>query len=353
MLHGHGDNGYVHTQDIRADFSSNVWYGDEPPGLKAHLFREWKRINRYPQVLAESLRGRISRHNDLPPENILVCSGATEGIYLIAHAFRSGTPHPGTSRPGTTGKSCTSGIIIPSFSEYEDACRIHDHHVRFLSWEDLSPALAMTDDLVWMGNPNNPTGAVFHKLDLLIRHNPGTTFVVDEAFIEFTDSITSVIPLINRLPNLIVLRSLTKSFAIPGLRLGYVAASPGIIERLQNVKLPWSVNAMAAEAGNYIFDQYDSLRLPLEELLRDKAAFVRELEEIPIKVHPGSTHFFLCETPGGTAAGLQRYLLDHYRLLIRDAGNFRGLEPKHFRLATLAPDKNQLLVSAVKEWKER
>jgi threonine-phosphate decarboxylase len=345
MLYGHGDNGYVHPQDIKADFSSNVWYGEEPAGLKEHLFREWKSINRYPQVLAEGLRNRISWHHGLLPENILVCSGATEGIYLIAHAFKT--------RSGTTDKSCTTGIIHPSFSEYEDACRIYEHQLAFLSWDNLSPTLSTAADLVWIGNPNNPTGAVFLRLAELIRHNPGTTFVVDEAFIEFTDSVSSIIPLIHSLPNLVVLRSLTKSFVIPGLRLGYVAANAGIIERLQRVKLPWSVNAMAAEAGNYIFDNYPFLWLPLKQLLRDKATFVRQLEDTGVKTHPGDTHFFLCETPGGTAAELQRYLLDHHRILIRDAGNFRGLQPRHFRVATLAPDKNQLLVTALKEWQKQ
>ena len=334
MLHGHGDNGYMHSRDIAADFSTNVWYGEEPAGLKEHLFREWKEINRYPQVLSESLRERISRHHGLPPENILVCSGATEGIYLIAHAF----------------KHQVTGIVIPSFSEYEDACRIHEHRVRFLSWEQLSPTVTLTADLVWIGNPNNPTGAVFQQLRVLIGHNPGTTFIIDEAFIEFTDSVSSVIPLIHHYPNLVILRSLTKSFVIPGLRLGYVVAGRGTIERLQSLKLPWSVNAMAAEAGNYIFDNHASLVLPLAQLLRDKAVFVRQLEEIGVRVYPGSTHFFLCETPVGTAAGLQRYLLDNHRLLIRDAGNFRGLQPQHFRLATLAPDKNYLLVTALQEW---
>jgi threonine-phosphate decarboxylase len=348
MLHGHGDNGYLYPQDIRADFSTNVWYGGEPAGLKGHLFGQWERVNRYPQVLAENLRGRISRHHDLPPENILVCSGATEGIYLIAHAYKA----RGADRLAADGP-CTTGVVIPSFSEYEDACRIHEHRVRFLSWEDLRPTRNLTTDLLWMGNPNNPTGSVFLELEALIRHNPGTTFVLDEAFIEFTDAIKSAIPLIGRYPNLVILRSLTKSFVIPGLRLGYVVAGREIIERLQRVKLPWSVNALAAEAGNYLFDNYSSLGLPLEQLLRDKAAFVRQMEDIGIKVYPGATHFFLCETSVGTAAGLQQYLLDNHRLLIRNAANFRGLQPGHFRLATLAPDKNQLLVNALKLWQEQ
>ena len=107
MLYGHGDNGYRLGGDIIADFSTNVWYGGEPQGLKEHLFRQWRLINRYPEVLGESLAARAAQHHGLNPENILVTNGATESIYLTAQAF-SGS---------------RSAIVIPSFSEYGDACR--------------------------------------------------------------------------------------------------------------------------------------------------------------------------------------------------------------------------------------
>ena len=353
MLHGHGDNGYLYPQDIRADFSTNVWYGGEPVGLKEHLFGQWERINRYPQVLAESLGRRIATHHGLPPENILVCSGATEGIYLAAQALKPAKTGSGAEIP-------TTAIVVPAFAEYEDACRVNGHDLRFIGWDALAGTnndrLAGTDKdrlagavlpgMLWIGQPNNPTGEIFPQLESLIRQNPETLFVVDEAFVEFTSPSSSLIS--SGLPNLVVLRSLTKAFAIPGLRLGYIAAPEAIIRRLKAFKQPWTVNAMAAEAGNYIFDNYTAL--PIDRLLKDKAAFVRDLEDLGITVYPGSTHFFLCETPKGTAAELQRYLLDHHRLLIRDAGNFRGLGDRHFRLATLEPGKNQLLTKAVKEW---
>jgi threonine-phosphate decarboxylase len=110
---------------------------------------------------------------------------------------------------------------------------------------------------------------------------------------------------------------------------------------------------MALEAGNFIFDNYPSIRLPLEKLLLDKAVFIQQLRETGIKIHDGDTHFFLCETACASAGELKQYLLDRFGLLIRDAGNFRGLGPKHFRLATLAPQQNQLLINAVKEWQKQ
>src|SRR5882757_8505834 len=116
MLYGHGDNGYRLGGDIVGDFSTNVWYGGEPPGLKEHLFRQWHRINRYPEVLGESLTIKAACHHELSQANILVTSGTTESIYLLAQAYASRS----------------SGIIIPSFSEYEDACRMHGHNLDFI-----------------------------------------------------------------------------------------------------------------------------------------------------------------------------------------------------------------------------
>ncbi len=353
MLHGHGDNGYLYSGEIIADFSSNVWYGGEPAGLKEFLFQQWKRINKYPEVLAESLTEKVSYHHGLDPENILINNGTTESLYLIAQAF----------------KNKRSGIVVPSFSEYEDACSMFEHLIHFLPWQELEqwtnsleqaygqgysnqPARPawLNADLIWLGNPNNPTGAVLPALEAFIRRYPQIIFVVDEAFIEFTDSIRSSIRLIRELPNLVILRSLTKAFAIPGLRLGYIAADKEIISRLRALKLPWSVNALALEAGNFIFDRYEAIRLPLTKLLQDKASFSQQVAATGIKVYAGSTHFFLCETDHGDAAELQNFLLNKFRLLIRNAGNFRGLGARHFRLATLPPDKNRLLVNALKEW---
>ncbi|HTI08959.1 MAG TPA: aminotransferase class I/II-fold pyridoxal phosphate-dependent enzyme [Puia sp.] len=364
MLYGHGDNGYLHPRELLADFSSNVWHGGEPAGLKEHIFQRWGLVNKYPEVLAESLTASISRYHELDPENILINNGTTESIYLIAQLFQ--------------GRSST--IVFPSFAEYEDACRMHQHSLQLVPWQELeayAERLAageqdrpeapddaegpdnaprpvwLNTDLLWIGNPNNPTGAVLPALGILVRLHPQIIFIIDEAFIEFTHSIGSSIGLIRELPNLVILRSLTKAYAIPGLRLGYIAAAREILVRLRAFKLPWSVNALALEAGSFIFDRLSTIRLPLISLLADKADFSRRVQETGIKVQTSHTHFFLCETAHGDAATLQHFLLNRHRLLIRNASNFRGLGIKHFRLATLATDKNHLLVNALKEWKEQ
>lgn len=335
MFQGHGDDGYRFNQPVIADFSTNVFYGGTPPGLKEHLFAAWDKVQRYPEVLAESLTLKIAGHYGLSDGNILVTNGSTESIYLIAQAF----------------KNRRSAIAIPAFAEYEDACRMHGHDLQFVPWDELVDGFKTDADLLWICNPNNPTGAIISDLSHFVSVNPDILFIIDEAFIEFTLAIDSVLKLSADLENLLVLKSMTKAYSIPGLRLGYIAGHPKLISQIRNFKLPWTVNVMALEAGHYLFDHSDTVQVPLQNLLTDRAAFAESLEDLSFKVYPGHTHFLLVETPIFNAAKLKRYLLEKHQLLIRDAGNFRGLSERHFRVATLIPAKNLLLINALSEWK--
>jgi threonine-phosphate decarboxylase len=334
MLYGHGDDGYRFTSEIIADFSTNVWYGGEPEGLKEHIFKNWAAINKYPEVLGESLTEKIAAYHHLQPDNILVNNGSTESIYLIAQAF---------------GQSETT-IVTPTFSEYEDAAGLYGHKVSYIDWNNLQSASKIKADILFICNPNNPTGEVFSGIEELLDNNPETIFVVDEAFIEFTLSVSSAIALINKYANLIILRSLTKAYAIPGLRLGYIAAAAALVNKIKLLKFPWSVNTIALETGKFIFDNYAAVQIPLESLLKQKAEFIAALQKTPVKINNSHTHFFLSEVLNGKASALKKYLLDNYGILIRDASNFRGLREGHFRVATLSAHKNQLLVNALKEW---
>ncbi|KIO78067.1 hypothetical protein TH53_05590 [Pedobacter lusitanus] len=335
MFQGHGDDGYLHRQTLAADFSTNVWYGGAPKGLKEHLFAQWDNVQHYPEVLAESLTAKIAGSYGFKAENILVTNGSTESIYLVAQAYQ----HQKTT------------ITIPAFAEYEDACKLFGHEIRLLDWSALETGLMPDNGLLFICNPNNPTGAVIEDLEKLIRKYPDLLFVVDEAFIEFTLVVSSVINLIEKYSNLIVLRSMTKAYAIPGLRLGYIAANISLIDRLRSFKLPWAVNTMAIAAGHFIFDHYQDLQIPVHQLLADKTELIKELPADLLTVYPGHTHFFLAKTNFQTGAALKQFLLKEFNILIRDAGNFRGLSAGHIRMATLSKDKNQLLINALAEWK--
>lgn len=333
MLEGHGNDAYRFKNRIKADFSTNVWYGAEPAGLKEHLFSQWHHINSYPEVLAESLGEVIAEHHTINNQQVLINSGTTESIYLIAQAF----------------SEKTSSIVTPTFAEYEDACRMNDHTVTYLPWPTNGDELpTITTDLLFICNPNNPTGASFHELEKWIQLYPKTLFVVDEAFIEFTLTLTSAIELTKTYNNLIVMRSMTKAYSIPGLRLGYLISNEAIVQRLKKYKQPWTVNSMALEAGKYIFNHFSACQPPVLQLLEDKHAFTELLKENPnLEVFESDTHFFLVRDKRQTASELKKWLLETHGLLIRDASNFHGLDSHSFRLATLHHSNNQLLVKCL------
>lgn len=337
MILGHGDDGYLHNDAIKANFSSNVFYEGLPRGLRDHLSQHWDKITRYPEANAESLQKELANWHQLQAQQILVTNGATEAFYLIAHFLQK--------------KSAT--IIIPSFAEYEDACRVHAIPLDFIEWSAVNETTRFSTQAVFFGNPNNPTGLIFHKkmLHSLLENNPKTLFVIDEAYIDFTANKISMINEINSFPNLLIVKSLTKTYSIPGLRLGYIISQKQNIQAIQLAKMPWSVNTMAIEAGKFIVENATDIALPLETLLADTSDFISALQQIEnIEVYPTTTNFFLCQTKVKTASKLKEYLLKEHQLLIRDASNFKGLSPQHFRVATQTSVQNQLLIDAIDQW---
>jgi threonine-phosphate decarboxylase len=349
MLEGHGDDAWKYAAPIRANFSSNVWYGELDKGLRKHLCSRMDTVTHYPEVDARTVRGLAAAAFRVLPEQVLVTNGATEAIYLVAQLFEGGS----------------ATILTPAFAEYEDACRMHGIQVRIDRWEEAGGGIVDAEpggfapgagggfgtDLVFLCNPNNPTGLAlqFGNLLELVCENPGVLFVVDESYIEFTRETVSL--LVARPRNVLVLRSLTKSCRIPGLRVGFVVGQSEVIEQLQRLKMPWSVNQLALEAAEYVFQHQQRFVLPVERLLGETADFRSRLKAATgWRVHDTSTHYFLMETPAAfTAAQLKEKLVEKWGLLIRDASNFRGLGPHHFRVACQAPADNQLLTEALRQ----
>ncbi len=337
MITGHGDDAYLYDKNITANFSSNVYYDGFPNGMKDYLISVIDKITTYPEANANSLQPYLGKWHNLSTDQLLITNGATEAFYLIAQAFRN--------------KSAT--IVVPSFAEYEDSCRANNLTLQFLAWNKLSDTTRFTTDLVFLGNPNNPTGAILKKEELqrIIEINSQTIFVIDEAYVDFTNEAISMVTELNQFSNLIIIKSLTKTYAIPGLRLGYLLSNPTMISNILSFKMPWSVNTMAIEAGKYIIQDPLKMALPLKQLLQDTDELIQQLTEIKhLKVFPTKTNFFLCELSKRTAAELKSFLLEEHRLLIRDASNFRGLNTQHFRIATQTKGKNELLVKGIRQW---
>jgi threonine-phosphate decarboxylase len=337
MLQGHGDDGYKYKQEIKANFSTNVWYGGYSEELKNYLISNWNTIDSYPEASAESFISVLAKDLCVDANMLLAVNGATEAFYLIAQCFNNSS----------------STIVIPTFSEYEDACRINKHKLHFINWKDLSSFTSFDSELVWICNPNNPTGDVLlqNELEILLRNHSDSIFIIDEAYIDFTDSISSSIDLIKNHQNLIIVKSLTKNFAIPGLRLGYLIANKILVQKIEFYKAPWTVNSLAIEAGKYLIQHKNDILPPVKYYKSSTEKFIKNLNQISgLKIHATKTSYFLIELEKGNSTELKNYLISEFGLLIRDAKNFRGLNSSYIRVATLSEEKNQLLIDALQKW---
>lgn len=336
MLNGHGDDLYAYP-NIRFNFSSNVYYNGCPEDLIQVLqYGVEKRIANYPSPVAEELSKMAAGFHKVEEENVLFFNGATEAFYTIAHCFR--------------GKSAQ--VFGPTFSEYEDACNVHDLAIEWTERSAFENS-SSSQDLAFICNPNNPDGAIVDRSSIkaFLNRNPSTHLVVDEAYIGFTNSVDSVIDLCKDFDRLIVVRSLTKVFGIPGLRLGYVVGAAELIDRLKQKKMPWSVNGLAILAGEYIFEHYNELHFSVEELLEEMVDFKEALSSIDyLKILPSNTTYVLVELKKGTAGELKHFLATEHDILVRDATNFTGIQGEFIRLSLQSKEANNTLIQALKKW---
>ena len=212
---------------------------------------------------------------------------------------------------------------------------------------------AFENRLVWFANPNNPDGKTMtlNEIALLLKSNPSSTFVLDEAYIELCYGIETAIPLLNECSNLIIIRSFTKAFSIPGLRLGFMLSSGRIMNKIRAFQMPWSVNSLAITAGVYIMEHYERLLPDKANIKKESLEFQKELRKNrKLKVYPSVCNFFMGQSLSGPAYELKKFLMDEYGILIRDASNFKDIDTSFFRVAVQEPDKNKLLAKGIKYW---
>ncbi len=331
MINGHGDD-INRYETIEVNFSSNVFMHFNHEGLYAHIASHLPTIQHYPEPAPRELECLIAERNALLPEQVMVTSGATEAIYLTAQAFQHSS----------------SAILSPSFAEYADACNMHHHHVTHFSTLHQLPD---NTQMVWLCTPNNPTGQCMEQQRLVeeLSLHPDVVFVIDSSYADYTDVnqiAQGEVPMFN---NLIMLRSMTKRYAVPGLRLGYVVANERLLQRLRSFRIPWSVNQLAIVAGEYLLRHDEDYRLPLNMLLSERRRLCNELSAMQkMEVYPSNSHILLCRLWEGTAAQLKERLATRYGILIRDASNFHSLTEHHFRIAVQTPEDNDKLLAALR-----
>lgn len=325
MIKGHGDDLHLYP-NIRYNFSSNVYGNAEHSDLIAHIQEVAPRVlGSYPEPEPYELQAELANALGLSPKEVLVTNGATEAIYLIAHAFA----------PRLTS------FVEPTFSEYKDACRLMGHKMI-----DFSPENLAQIQMLWLCNPNNPTGEICTAEKEWIEQYPSILFIIDRSYEYFS---RCELPERIKAENVIYIHSLTKRYRIPGLRLGYITASEQNIERIRTVRQPWSVNALAIEAGRWIVSRGFPETIVRQDLWTESDRLRSALEDLGWEVTPSRTHFMLVRTPF-LAHRLKQWLAQDRELLIRDASNFQTLSPYHIRIATQSPEANNELIQSLYDY---
>ena len=346
MINGHGDDLHLFG-DISMNFSSNIFAHADLAPVMSHLAAHLDVIAHYPEPEARSLEAKIASQRDVSPEEVVVTNGAVDAIYTIADACRrlSLDAHH---------------IVQPTFAEYEDACRAAQLPVSQLTELDVADGAfagqgrLSTRHALWLCNPNNPTGNVLSVDTLVSLAQTFRLMVIDQSYADYTTMPSLDAAKVVELGNVVSIHSMTKSCAIPGLRLGYVVAAAPLANLIRSRLRPWTVNALAIEAGHYMLDHHFHAVPALQPYLEEAQRLRRMLLALPhIDVLPTSTNFMLCHIATHTAAQLKTHLATREGMLIRDASNFKTLTPHHFRIAAQLPHENDALVAAIKRLVEK
>jgi histidinol-phosphate aminotransferase len=316
------------------DFAVNVIPGGPPAWLRAELIAALNHAGSYPDQ-RPAIAAIAGRHRRDPGE-VLLTNGSAEAFWLLANVLRP----------------ARSVVVHPSFTEPEVALRVAGHtvqrcHRRPESFAFDPDAVPDDADLVVVGNPNNPTGNLDRADQLAGLARPGRVLLVDEAFIEFTGDEAQSLAGRGDLPGLVVVRSLTKVWALPGVRAGYLLCAPDLAATLRAARQPWSVNAVACAAlAACAADRATTSRVA-ERVAAAREELVGALGRLPgVRVWPSVANFLLLQVPAGPAV---RSGLAERGIAVRPADSFPGLGPDHLRIAVRSPEDNRRLVAALDE----
>jgi len=303
-------------------------------------------IERYPDSEAAEFRQCLSVKLGVVPGNILAGSGAMELIRLIALTY---------FRPGDSVL-----ILEPTFGEYKVACCIAGVEVvsqRGREEAGFASRIEETVNLirqlrpraVFICNPNNPTGQYLSRQDVeMVLDTCGDgLLILDEVYIAFVDESWSSIDLISR-GNIVIVRSMTKDYALAGLRLGYAVANEGIINALRRVRPPWNVNVVAQKAGVVALENADYLERCQRETAKAKRFLMDELDRLGFILVPSSTNYFLVKVTN--AQDFRTALLRH-GILVRDCTSFGLLQ--YVRIAARTMPECQKLIATIQAMKDK
>lgn len=321
------------------DFSANINPHGPPLGVLQAARDALRAMTRYPDPFAPRLRQALGQRHGVSPEAVMVTAGASEAIHLL----------------GRLAACRTVGVPTPGFAEYNRAARavgaaISPWPVGMAGVPTAALPLLRKGDLLFLCNPHNPLGRLLSPSEILaIASETPATVAVDEAFIDLTEpgEAGSMIPHLAQRSNLAVIRSLTKFYALPGLRVGYVVARPELVAALDAVRDPWSVSALAQAAALAALADTGYAERTRRWIEAERPFFAQALAELPgYRVEtPPTANFILLRAPR-PAHEIQQELA-RQAILIRDCRSFEGLTEHHMRVAVRARAENLRLVKAL------
>lgn len=337
-IHG----GDIYRNQVVLDFSVNVNPLGIPESVKKAMRRAVEVCDRYPDMMAEQLKRAVSNMLMIKEEYLLFGNGASELFMAAVH--------------GILPKRTV--IPVPSFYGYEYAAEAGAGKVLYYETKqkegfgvtkEFYEVLTEETALLFIGNPNNPTGRLLEKAELikLLQHcrEKGILVLLDECFIEFSGRECSMLSETGQFDNLLLVGAFTKSFAVPGVRLGYLVNSNAVLREKIKRQLPeWNLSCFAQAAGCACAEAEEELVRLREYVKRERRFLEKGLERLGIRCFPSDTNFILLYSE----APLYGRLLER-GLLIRDCSNFRGLGKGFYRIAVKKREENEILLTALEE----
>jgi threonine-phosphate decarboxylase len=334
--------------DKYLDFSANI----NPDGPPESLCENWNHlfnsIKVYPDPYALKLREQISYKEKISVDSLVIGNGGAELITLLARMLE--------------GQKVL--LIEPAFSEYEQACRANGCEILYhqleaprfeLNLDQLRPKLQETDALFFC-NPNNPTGIHYHASEVLTLleecEKNQCLLILDEAFYDFLLDYESFIPYIKKFPHLIIIRSMTKMFAIPGIRLGYLAADPAVAANLKKWQSHWNTNAIALKAGELCIEEESFIKLTQVKIENERNRLFAFYHEQGFAVTSSKVNFYLLRDPRQKDQFELFLFLLKKGIVPRHTFNFPGLEGNWLRFAIKSREENDQLMEVLNQWRQ-
>ncbi len=350
----HGGNVYKVAREQRIpvgrilDFSASINpLGPPATGLRA-IRAALKQIVHYPDPDCWQLKQELAQQCAVDADMILVGNGSTELIHLLPRAL-----------------TITSALVMgPTFEEYTRALTDAGSSVQYVHARreerfrpPLKDALRQFSikgsrfDAVFLCNPNNPTGQVMDRLAVrelaeAVERQQGW-LIVDEAFIDYCPA-QSVMPMLREYPRMMVLRSLTKFYAMPGLRIGYLVGASKVVERVKDCQPPWSVNSLAQEVSLAVLRDHAYATMSRTFMKGERSRLMRGFRHLSgLYLYPSAANFVLIELPVSTCAAEVTARLAAKRLLVRDCSTMPGLTSQMIRVAVKTEKDNRRLLAAL------